>query len=153
MFKIEDFNEGDAKALSHIADEAFGDELDRGMPSFTPLVFIRSSRRSGTRIFVARFEGEVVGFLTLTEVVKGEPAQIHLVGVEKRYRGRGLGKDLVRAAIGHVRERGKGKLKLFTRPWNTAMSKVCIDLEFIPEAYLRREYMDADLILYSLFLY
>jgi hypothetical protein len=31
------------------------------------------------------------------------------------------------------------------------MSKVCVDLGFVPEACLRREYLDADIVLYSLF--
>lgn len=121
------------------------------MPSFTIEGFVKSSKRAGVRIFVAKVEGKLVGFLTLTEGGKGESAQIHLVGVERSHRGRGLGKLLVKKAVDHVSELGKGKLKLFTRPWNTAMINVCIDLDFIPEAYQRREYLNADLIQYSLF--
>jgi len=43
-------------------------------------------------------------------------------------------------------------VKLFTRLWNIAMCKVCLELGFIPEACLRREYLNEDVILYSAFL-
>jgi RimJ/RimL family protein N-acetyltransferase len=54
-------------------------------------------------------------------------------------------------AVEHVKAAGRSKIKLYTRPWNKAMSKVCLDLGFVPEAYLRREYLDADLVQYSVF--
>ena len=151
MFEIADFTEDDAEALAQISNEAFSDELARGMSSFTFEGFINSSKRSGVKTIVARSEGETVGFLRLTEGAEGQPAQIHLVAVETGHRGQGLGMELVRAAIDHVRKLRRAKMKLFTRPWNTAMIKVCINLGFIPEAYLRREYLDADLIQYSYF--
>jgi len=46
---------------------------------------------------------------------------------------------------------GRKKVKLFTRPWNVAMSNLCIELGFIPEAHLKREYLNEDLVLYSAF--
>ena len=152
MFEITDFSEDDAETLAQISKEAFSDEHARGMSPFTPEGFINTSKREGVKTIVARSEGETVGFLRLTEGVEGQPAQIHLVAVEAGYRGHGLGTKLVRAAIDHVRKLKRTKLRLFTRPWNKAMIKVCINLGFIPEAYLRREYLDADLIQYSLFL-
>jgi len=80
------------------------------------------------------------------------PAQIHLVAVRKDLRRKGIGKELVKRAIEHAKAVGRKKIKLFARPWNVAMSKLCIDLGFVPEAYLRREYLDTDLTLYSFFL-
>ncbi|UCH56892.1 MAG: hypothetical protein JSV18_06005 [Candidatus Bathyarchaeota archaeon] len=50
----------------------------------------------------------------------------------------------------HVRDHGKRKPKLHTSPWNAAMMKVCTDTSFIPEAYLRKDYLDENLILYSI---
>lgn len=95
--------------------------------------------------------GEVVGFLTLTEGNAERPAQIHLIAVRKNFRGKGIGKELIKNAMEHVKVVGRNKLKIFMRPWNVVMSKVCKDLGFVQEAYLRREYLDADLILYSAF--
>jgi RimJ/RimL family protein N-acetyltransferase len=74
------------------------------------------------------------------------------VGVRSVSRGKGIGKKLVQEAIEHARALGRKKLKLYTRPWNIAMRKVCVDLGFVPEAYLRKDYLNEDLILYSVFL-
>jgi len=151
LLRIRDFSENDALTLVQISNNAFSDELARGMPQFTSEGFIKSSKRPGIRIFIAEDLGKVVGFLTLIEGNIEIPAQIHLVAVAEELRGRGIGKRLGGAAIEHVKDIGRSKLKLFTRPWNKAMSKDCLDLGFVPEAYLRREYLNADLVLYSAF--
>lgn len=151
MLKIRNFSESDTEILTQISNTAFGDELARGMPKFTPDGFIKWSGRPEVRIFVAEDSGKVVGFLTLAEGNVEMPAQIHLMAVEEELRGRGIGKKLVREAVEHVKAAGRSKLKLYTRPWNKAMSKVCLDLGFVPEAYLRKEYLDADLVQYSVF--
>ncbi len=146
MPKIRVFSEGDSGAMSEIANEAFGDEIDRGMPRFTSEGFIRSSERPGVKILIAEDSGRVEGFLSLTEGSTESPAQIHLVAVREEARGRGFSKELVKSAVEHVRGIGRGKLKLYSRPWNIAMAKVCLDLGFVPEACLRREYLDEELV-------
>lgn len=153
MFKIRYFHEEDAVTLTQISTEAFRDEIEQGMRTFTPERFADLSKRPGAKVFVAESkEAGIGGFLTLTEGSVEVPAQIHLVAVRRGLRGKGIGKELVRKAIDHAKSVGRKKLKLFTRPWNVAMSKVCVDLGFVPEAYLRREYLDKDLVLYSAFL-
>jgi len=152
MSKIREFREKDAVVLAQIFTEAFADEIARGMPPLPPERFIEFSKRPEVKIFVVENGEGAVGFLTITEGNVEMPAQIHLVAVRKDLRGKGIGKGLVKKAIEYAKALGRKKLKLFTRPWNVAMSKICIDLGFIPEAYLRREYLDTDLILYSLFL-
>lgn len=151
MVKIREFSESDSVALGQISNEAFRDEIARGMPRPTRESFINSSKRPGVKIYIAEDAGDVVGFLTLTEGDIQTPAQIHLVAVKKGHTGKGIGKELLRVAVEHVKNTGRRKLKLFTRPWNRAMSKVCLELGFVHEAYLEREYLDADLVLYSLF--
>ncbi len=152
MFKIREFREKDAVRLAQIFAEAFADEIARGMPTLPPERFIDLSKQSEIEILVVENREGAVGFLTLTEGNVEMPAQIHLVAVRKDLRGKGIGKGLVKKAIEHARAVGRKKLKLFARPWNVAIRKVCIDLGFVPEAYLRREYLDANLILYSVFL-
>lgn len=151
MLKIRRFSENDATTLGQISNEALRDEIDRGMPTFTVERLISSSKRPDMRILIAEDEGEVVGFLTLNEGNIEAVPHISLVAVKESHRGRGVGKKLMKTAVEHARNTGRSKLKLFTRPWNKAMSKVCLDLGFVPEAYLRREYLDADIVLYSLF--
>jgi len=151
MIKIRRFSMPDAMSLVQISNEAFSEEIDRGMQSFTSERFIDFSKKPYVKVFIAEVEREVVGFLILAEGNTETPAQIHLIAVTKNYRGKGIGKKLVKNAMEHVKAVGRRKVKLFTRPWNIAMSKVCIDLGFVPEAYLRREFLDADIILYSAF--
>jgi hypothetical protein len=59
---------------------------------------------------------------------------------------------LMKFTIQCARDCGKGMLRLYTRPWNTAMKNVCTDTGFTPEAYLKKEYLGEDLIQYSFFL-
>jgi GNAT superfamily N-acetyltransferase len=151
LLKIRRFSENDATTLGQISNEALRDEIDRGMPVFTLERIISSSKRVDIRILIAEDEGEVVGFLTLNEGNIEAVPHISLVAVKESHRGRGVGKKLMKTAVEDARNTGRRKLKLFTRPWNKAMSKVCLDLGFVPEAYLRREYLDADIVLYSLF--
>jgi len=150
---IREFREKDADTLAQISQEAFSDEIAKGMSRLKPENFIEYSKRPGVKIFVAESSrGSVVGFLTLTEGSAEAPAQIHMVAVQKEKRGEGIGKALVRRALEHARTVGRKKVKLFTRPWNISMCKVCVELGFIPEACLRREFLNEDIILYSAFL-
>jgi len=151
MCKIREFRGKDAVILAQIFSEAFADEIARGMPTLPPERFIDLSKRTEAKIFVAENRQSAVGFLTLTEGNVEMPAQIHLVAVRKDLRRKGIGKELVKRAIEHAKAVGRKKLKLFARPWNVAISKVCVDCGLVPEAYLRREYLGMDLILYSVF--
>lgn len=141
----------DATSLVQISNEAFSDEIDKGMQPFTSERFIDFSKKPQVKVFVAEVKEEVVGFLVLAEGNIEAPAQIHLMAVEKNSRGKGIGKKLVKKAIEQVKAIDRKKVKLLTRPWNVAMSKICIGLGFVPEAYLRREFLDADIIQYSAF--
>ena len=151
MVKTRIFSDSDAVSLAEISNEAFCDEIAIGMSSFTQEKFINISEKANARVFVAEEKGNILGFLALTEGDMEEPAQIHLVAVVKESRGKGIGKELVKKGMEHVKAIDRRKIKLFVRPWNVAIQKVCIDLGFVPEAYLKREYLDRDLILYSFF--
>ena len=152
MSDIRSYREPDSDELISIANEAFGDEIERGMSPFSQDTFSRWAQRRGCAITVAEKDGDVVGFMILTEGSIEAPAQIQLMGVEKSQRGRGIGKELVKSAVAHVSSLKQVKLKLFTRPWNIGMSKVCIELGFIPEAHLKKDYLGEDLVLYSYFI-
>ena len=153
MLKIRGFHKKDASRFAKIFSEAFSDEVSRGMQQITAKQFIEFSKKPDVKIFVTENkETEAVAFLTMTEGNVESPAQIHLIAVKQDFRRGGIAKKLVQKALGHARAAGRKKVKLFTRPWNTAMCKVCIELGFIPEAYLRKDFMNEDLVLYSAFL-
>lgn len=153
MLKIRDFHKEDATTLAEISYEAFSDEVSRGMQQITAKQFVELAKKPGVKIFVTENkESKAVAFLTMTEGNIELPAQIHLIAVKQDFRRRGIAKKLVQKALEHAKAAGRRKVKLFTRPWNTAMRKVCADLGFIPEAYLRKDFMNEDLVLYSAFL-
>jgi RimJ/RimL family protein N-acetyltransferase len=153
MCKLREFDEKDASRLVAMFDEAFRDEISRGTPQLTAHQFIDLSKKAGVKIFVCESdESEVVGFLSMTEGSIEHPAQVHLVAVESSFQRRGIGKKLLQKALEHAKAVGRRKVTLFTRPWNIAMRKLCAELGFVPEGYLRRDYLDEDLILYSAFL-
>ncbi len=152
MLKIRDYKDGDAESIANISKTAFADEVERGMNKFTSEWCQNWSKRNRTKIFVADDNSTLIGYLILIESNIEVPAQIHLMAVKEEFRGKGIGKQLVRAAVEHAGELGSGKVRLYTRPWNVGMSKVCVELGFIPEAYLRNEYLGEDLVQYSLFI-
>lgn len=153
MPRIRESNEKDASAIIQILTEAFSDEIALGTPSLTAKQIIESSKRPNVKILVCENEETaIVGFLTMTEGSNEHTAQIHLVGVKSTFRGKGIGKKLVQKGIKHAEAIGRKKVKLFTRPWNIGMRKMCIELGFVPEAYLRKDYLNEDLVSYSLFL-
>lgn len=152
MFKIRDFRKKDASTLVQIFSEAFSDEVSRGMQQIAAKQFVELSKKPSVKIFVTESkESRAAAFLTMTEGRMELPARIYLIAVQD-FRGRGIAKKLVQKALEHPKTAGRKKVKLFTRPWNTAMRKVCADLDFVPEAYIRKDFMNEDLVLYSTFL-
>ncbi len=67
-----------------------------------------------TALFAAEAEGRIVGLLTLVwyEVPSGRKAWIEDVVVDAEARGRGIGRELVEAALRCAREQGIEKLML-----------------------------------------
>ncbi len=152
VLKIRSYEDCDAESIADISNTAFADEIERGMNRFTVEWSQTWRQRKRTRMLVAEDDSTLVGYLILTESNIEVPAQIHLMAVKEGFRGRGIGKQLVKAAVEYSVELGTGKVRLYTRPWNIGMIKMCVELGFIPEAYLRKEYLGEDLIQYSLFL-
>lgn len=151
MVVIREFESKDGDALEKIYAEAFRDEIEKGMESFTAENFVIFSKRPEARIFVAEENGIAVGYIAIS-LRKGLPAQVHTVAVKTEFRRQGVGKNLIEEAMKYAKSAGKMKIILRTRPWNKAMRKVCLDLDFIPEAYLRKELREEDLIRYTAFL-
>ena len=60
------------------------------------------------RIWVAEADGRVVGFAGL--LVRGRKAEVEPVSVAAPYRGRGVGRDLVRTVLDAARAQGLGQV-------------------------------------------
>ena len=153
MYVVREFDEKDIDTVLEIISEAFIDEISRGMPKPTAEKIIESSIRSDFKWFVCKTKDRaVIGFLSMTEGSVEYPAQIHLVAVKSEHRRRGIGKALIKKALEHAKNLKISKIKVFVRPWNTSMRRICAELNLIPEAYLRKEFLNEDLILYVAFL-
>lgn len=151
MVVIRDFKEQDGKFLAEIYAEAFDDEIEKGMEILTAQNFSKFAKRREARVLVAEENELVVGYVA-TSLRDGLPARIHTIAVKKEFRSQGIGKSLVKEAMKYAESEGRKKICLNTRPWNKTMRKICLDLNFIPEAYLREELREEDLIRYSAFL-
>jgi RimJ/RimL family protein N-acetyltransferase len=133
--------------------EAFSDEVLKGMPKHTAQEIVESSKHQGVKIFVRENEKDgVVGFLTMIEGSSVRPAQIHLADVASAFCGKGIGRQLVQEALKRAKAVDRKKVILFTRPWSVAMRKICAELGYVPEGYLRQDFLNEDVILYSAFL-
>lgn len=152
MIEIREFRDADSPEITRIMNESFEDEMERGMQTFEAEGFSKRAEYKHIHQFVAISDGVVTGYLLLTDPREGMPPQIHLVAVDKSRRGEGIGGMLVDTAIERFRAMGEAKLKLFTRPWNAPMRRICEAKGFTEEAYLRKDYLGEDLILYSLFI-
>ena len=151
MAKVRSFRAGDEARLAEIANEAFADEIHRGMLVFDAEYFVKRSAMPRVRLTVAALGSAPLGFALLTDATVEAPAQLHLVAVDAGHRGVGLGRLLVGDAVEYARGSGAAKLKLSARPWNAAMRGLCRSLGFNEEATLRLEYLGEDLVQYAYF--
>jgi len=147
MTKIRGFLDADSPEIERIMNKAFEEEIERGMQTFEANGFSKRAEFKHVAQFVAISDGVVMGYLLLTGPHEGMPPQIHLVAVDEGKRGKGIGGMLVDAAIERFRGMGEAKLKLFTKPWNTSMRRICEAKGFTEEAHLRADYLGEDLIL------
>jgi len=151
LIEVRSFRAGDEAQLAGIANEAFADEVRRGMTAFDGEYFVKRSTMPRVRLTVAEHSGAPAGFALMTEATVEAPAQMHLVAVDTGHRGRGLGRLLVGDVVEYARGRGAAKLKLSVRPWNAAMRGLCRSLGLAEEATLRLEYLGEDLVQYAYF--
>jgi len=82
-------------------------------------------------MFVARDKGIIVGFLTLTLHNKFT-AEIHVMGVNREFHRKGVGKDLVTYAESYLKERGFKFLTVKT----LSPSRECLEYEKTRKFYI-----------------
>ena len=87
-----------------------------------------ASLRAGDLCFVARIDGNLVGFAMLT--VQGTHARLHTNTVHPEFRGRGIGKELARARIHTALSLGATQQLTEVATWNVASLEVVRSLGF-----------------------
>jgi RimJ/RimL family protein N-acetyltransferase len=101
-----------------------------------------AARHPDAAVFVAEFEGRVVGRLSLAR--DPHPASRHVadlgIMVAAAYRRRGIGTRLLEEAVGWARTSGILKLELHVFPWNDAAIELYESFGFEREGYRKGHY-------------
>ena len=115
---------GDIAAQTFVYDRLHADPRvdDHLADAFKRAWGANSCRGYADRVLLARVDGQVAGFITLSKkrrLVQGdEVALIDLVGVSKGFQGRGIGKTLVEAACEWAEKQGLRTIEVGTQGAN-----------------------------------
>jgi ribosomal protein S18 acetylase RimI-like enzyme len=97
------------RAVADIAKKVFRTDSDR---------WLKAQLDGGDTAFVARVDGRVVGFALLTSV--GYAGRLHTLAALPEYRGRGIGRELVRARLAALEALGARYAIAEVARWNLA---------------------------------
>lgn len=88
---------------------------------------------TSTKLFVAEENNEIIGTLSLVlyKIPTGEKVWIEDVVVDKSFRGRGIGKDLILFAIKYAKEKNIKSINLTSRPEREIANNLYQNLGFI----------------------
>ncbi len=92
--------------------------------------WIRSLLESGDIGFVAVADGRIAGFSFMTIV--GEKARFHSITVHPEFRGRGIGKELMRARLNAAGQLGVSSVILEIADWNMPSLTISTTFGFRP---------------------
>jgi GNAT superfamily N-acetyltransferase len=105
-----------------LADDEMGSMRERyedPLPEAYVSAFEQIDKDSNHELIVAELNGEIIGtlqlmFLPSISVQGGLRAQVESVRVDKKYRGRGIGSELMKWTIERVKEHGAHVVQLTT---------------------------------------
>lgn len=118
---------------------------------WTRMMFARMFDRAiGTHAFVARSDGQVIGYCVGQIVV--DELHIHTLAVHPRWRGRGLARGLLARVLREAAGRGAASASLEVRRSNSAAQRLYETAGFIRSGVRRAYYPDPveDALLYCL---
>jgi RimJ/RimL family protein N-acetyltransferase len=132
-----------------LMSKCFEDEINQGMEIKSVSQFQAQINRSDMFLLVEEENDKIIAFALIQAKCVISSAQIRILGVDPSYQGIGVGKRLLNAIIDLAREHNWPKIKIVARSSNLPMRKLMASFGFIPEGYLRKEFLDEDVILYS----
>lgn len=101
-YRLENIDEKKAKQVNFLLNM-----LDPALPEIDQKRLVRSVEDEDLYLFVAETDGHLAGMLTLTycETLSRRKYWIEDVIVDSSFRGKGFGRELVRAAVNFAREK------------------------------------------------
>jgi ribosomal protein S18 acetylase RimI-like enzyme len=122
----------EVEVLGEVSDEveaAFGrllPQLSRSAKPLTRADIARIHSADAITLLIARCDGAIAGMLTLVmfPLPTGQRAWIEDVVVDEKFRGRGAGEELTRAAIRIARAAGARTVDLTSRPSRAAAGRL-----------------------------
>lgn len=133
--KLRRFEKADIKRVLWIEEESF---LEGDGPLYLEL---HDEWPQG--FLVAEFEGVVVGFIVLVLTPEGD-GRIFAIAVEARYRGKGVGRMLLKAAFNILRQRKIGYMRLEVRLSNHVAQQLYRSIGFMEIGLVPYYYKDGE---------
>ena len=151
--KVRRAEPGDAQGLKDLGD-AVGSEREGWLVTTNgwrdvadERRYLRAIRRyPNAAVYVADDDGEIVGRLSIAR--DQHPASRHVADlglmVAMSHRRRGIGTELLKAAVDWARHAGVRKLELHVFPWNHAAIALYERFGFVQEGYRKEHYRRGD---------
>ncbi|UCE14468.1 MAG: GNAT family N-acetyltransferase [Candidatus Heimdallarchaeota archaeon] len=141
----------DISKVLELMNICFKDEIEDGMELPTPSLLLTKIEQGKIQLLIEEEDSTLIAFIVIQAETTEKPAQINMIGVDPAYRRNGIGTRLLEFCLDIVREKNWRKIKVYVRPWNIPMRKLMARFGFLPEGYLRKEFLNEDVILYSFF--
>jgi len=165
MFSIREMRIEDAEEAAKIIRETMIDSWERLEKSYYPRHALEFDiTRSSPDMLKQRFtDPQNFGFVavenngivaTARGNIVGESglARLGWIGVHRSYQRKGIGKALLQRVIEHCKAKRCHKIILYTLPVLIPAINLYLKCDFVPEAYLRKEWWKVDFIKMSLWL-
>lgn len=132
---IRNFKRSDIKRISEIEEESF-------LNGDTEL-YLELYAEWLEGFLVAEKDGEVIGFVVLVLTPEGE-GRVFAIAVDSRYRGKGVGRTLLKAAFNTLRKREIGYVRLEVRVSNHIAQRLYRSLGFMDTGFIPFYYKNGE---------
>jgi ribosomal-protein-alanine N-acetyltransferase len=133
--KLRNFKQSDIRRVMEIEAESFLDG--------DAVLYLELYGEWPEGFLVAENEGEVIGFVVLVLTPEGD-GRVFALAVASRYRGRGVGRTLLKAAFNILRKRKIGFVRLEVRVGNHVAQRLYRSMGFMEIGFIPFYYMDGE---------
>jgi ribosomal-protein-alanine N-acetyltransferase len=133
--KLRNFKQSDIRRVMEIEAESFLDG--------DAVLYLELYGEWPEGFLVAENEGEVIGFVVLVLTPEGD-GRVFALAVDSRYRGRGVGRTLLKAAFNILRKRKIGFVRLEVRVGNHLAQRLYRSMGFMEIGFIPFYYQDGE---------